>query len=46
MCIRDRVIQRMLMEEQVERGRGGEKETHPLDEDFLRAMEYGIPPMG
>ena len=34
------------MEEQVERGRGGEKETHPLDEDFLRAMEYGMPPMG
>jgi lysyl-tRNA synthetase class 2 len=30
----------------VERGRGGEAETHPLDEDFLRAMEYGMPPMG
>ncbi len=39
-------IQRRLMEEQVERGRGGEKETQPLDEDFLRAMEYGMPPMG
>ena len=40
------MIQRRLMEEQVERGRGGEKETQPLDEDFLRAMEYGMPPMG
>ena len=44
--LNDPVIQRQLMEEQVERGRGGEKETHPLDEDFLRAMEYGMPPMG
>ena len=44
--LNDPVIQRRLMEEQVERGRGGEKETHPLDEDFLRAMEYGMPPMG
>jgi lysyl-tRNA synthetase class 2 len=30
----------------VERGRGGEDETHPLDEDFLRALEYGMPPTG
>ena len=44
--LNDPVIQRSLMEEQVERGRGGEKETQPLDEDFLRAMEYGMPPMG
>ena len=44
--LNDPVIQRRLMEEQVERGRGGEKETQPLDEDFLRAMEYGMPPMG
>ena len=44
--LNDPVVQRRLMEEQVERGRGGEKETQPLDEDFLRAMEYGMPPMG
>ena len=44
--LNDPVIQRRLMEEQVKRGRGGEKETQPLDEDFLRAMEYGMPPMG
>ena len=44
--LNDPVVQRRLMEEQVERGRGGEAETHPLDEDYLRAMEYGMPPMG
>jgi len=44
--LNDPVEQRRLLELQVERGRGGEDETHPLDEDFLRAMEYGMPPMG
>ena len=43
--LNDPLLQRELMEEQVERGRGGETETHPLDEDFLRAVEYGMPPM-
>jgi len=44
--LNDPIEQRRLLELQVERGRGGEDETHPLDEDFLRAMEYGMPPMG
>ncbi len=44
--LNDPIVQRRLLEEQVERGRGGEDETHPLDGDFLRAMEYGMPPMG
>ena len=35
-----------LLHARAARGRGGEKETQPLDEDFLRAMEYGMPPMG
>jgi lysyl-tRNA synthetase, class II len=38
--------QRELLMEQVERGRGGENETHPMDDDFLRALEYGMPPTG
>jgi lysyl-tRNA synthetase class 2 len=37
-------MQRKLLEAQVERGRGGEEETHPLDEDFINAIEIGMPP--
>jgi lysyl-tRNA synthetase class 2 len=44
--LNDPIRQRQLLMEQVERGRGGEDETHPLDEDFLRALEYGMPPTG
>lgn len=42
--LNDPVLQRKLLEEQVQRGRGGEEETHPLDEDFLKAIEVGMPP--
>jgi len=42
--LNDPVLQRRLLEEQVERGRGGEEETHPLDEDFINAIEVGMPP--
>lgn len=42
--LNDPVLQRRLFEEQVERGRGGEEETQPLDEDFLKAIEVGMPP--
>jgi lysyl-tRNA synthetase class 2 len=30
--------------EQVERGRGGDDEAHPMDVEFLEAMEHGMPP--
>jgi lysyl-tRNA synthetase class 2 len=42
--LNDPLLQRKLLEEQVERGRGGEEETHPLDEDFIRSIEVGMPP--
>ncbi len=42
--LNDPILQRKLLEEQVERGRGGEEETHPLDEDFIKAIEVGMPP--
>jgi len=42
--LNDPILQRNLLEQQVERGRGGEEETHPLDEDFLKAIEVGMPP--
>ncbi|MCP4750095.1 MAG: lysine--tRNA ligase [Proteobacteria bacterium] len=44
--LNDPIEQRRLLVEQVERGRGGEEETHPMDDDFLQALEYGMPPTG
>ena len=44
--LNDPVLQRQFLEEQVERGRGGEDETHPMDENFLHAIECGMPPTG
>ncbi len=29
---------------QLKRGESGDPESHPMDEDFLKAMEYGMPP--
>jgi lysyl-tRNA synthetase class 2 len=42
--LNDPILQRRLLEDQVDRGRGGEEDTHPLDEDFIRAIEVGMPP--
>lgn len=42
--LNDPILQRRLLEEQAERGRGGEEEAHPFDEDFVRAIEIGMPP--
>ncbi|CAN5613116.1 lysine--tRNA ligase [soil metagenome] len=42
--LNDPVLQRKLLEDQVDRGRGGEEETHPMDDDFIRAIEVGMPP--
>ncbi len=40
------ILQRKFLEEQAERGRGGDEEAHQMDEDFVRAVEYGLPPTG
>ena len=42
----DPVIQRQRLVEQATLGAKGDFEAMSVDEDFLRAMEYGIPPMG
>jgi lysyl-tRNA synthetase class 2 len=42
--LNDPILQRKLLEEQVEWGRGGAEESHPLDEDFIKAIETGMPP--
>lgn len=42
----DPVIQRDRLVEQAALGAKGDVEAMNVDEDFLRAMEYGIPPMG
>jgi len=40
------ILQRKFLEEQAERGRGGDEEAHQMDEDFIRSVEYGLPPTG
>jgi lysyl-tRNA synthetase class 2 len=42
----DPVEQRRSFEIQAEARKEGEEETHPMDEDFLLALEYGMPPAG
>jgi lysyl-tRNA synthetase class 2 len=42
----DPVIQRERLTEQAKLGDKGDLEAMQIDEDFLRAMEYAMPPMG
>ena len=44
--INDPIDQRERFEGQVQQREEGNDEAHPMDEDFLRAMEYGMPPTG
>jgi lysyl-tRNA synthetase class 2 len=38
--------QRKRFEEQVAAREKGDDEAHPIDEEFLKAMNFGMPPMG
>lgn len=44
--LNDPVKQRALLEDQANQLRGGDEEAHPMDEDFIRAIEHGMPPTG
>ncbi|MEX1258436.1 MAG: lysine--tRNA ligase [Gemmatimonadota bacterium] len=44
--LNDPLVQRERFEAQSRLREAGDDETHPIDEDFLRAMEFGMPPMG
>jgi lysyl-tRNA synthetase, class II len=42
----DAVDQRARFEAQAALRAAGDAEAHPMDEDFLRAIDYGLPPCG
>jgi lysyl-tRNA synthetase, class II len=44
--LNDPVIQRLRLVEQARLGAAGDTDAMDLDEDFLRALEYGMPPTG
>lgn len=44
--LNDPILQKKLLEEQATKLRGGMEEAHPMDEDFVLAIEQGMPPTG
>ena len=44
--LNDPIDQRQRFKAQARLKESGDDETHPIDEDYLRALEYGMPPTG
>ncbi|MEN8238313.1 MAG: lysine--tRNA ligase [Actinomycetota bacterium] len=44
--LNDPFDQRARFEGQAKARAAGDEEAHPIDEDFIRALEYGLPPTG
>ena len=44
--LNDPVEQRRRFEEQLSQFDAGDQEAHAMDEDYVRALEYGMPPAG
>ncbi|MFT4261335.1 MAG: lysine--tRNA ligase [Candidatus Woesearchaeota archaeon] len=44
--LNDPIHQRKLLEDQARQLKGGDEEANPMDEDFLEAIEHGMPPTG
>ena len=44
--LNDPAEQRRRFEEQLRSRAGGDEEAHAMDEDYIRALEYGLPPAG
>ena len=44
--LNDPFDQRARFEHQVAMRAAGDDEAHPIDEDYIRALEYGLPPTG
>ncbi|MBM4401906.1 MAG: lysine--tRNA ligase [Candidatus Cloacimonetes bacterium] len=44
--LNDPLLQREIFEKQTKERAAGDEEAHPMDEDFVECLEYGLPPTG